>query len=192
MYASPLRALSAVSLLTLVAACTSKTDTIPPSTAPTLAPGTPVISTAPVVTTMPPGTVIATPPVASTPVVPVAPGAGTSATPLAAPARIAPNEVATLVAGNTATGIATDGQPYYAWFAPGGQLRFRQGTFMDAGTWRVGPDGRFCTAMTKTNAGMEECYYLYRTNTATAVRFDRLDGTTAGTFSVLPGNPQAL
>jgi hypothetical protein len=192
MCACPLRALTAASLLTLVAACTTQTDTIPASSAPVLAPGTPVVSTAPVVTTVPPGTVIAMPPVASTPVVPVAPGVGTSAMPLAAPGRITPSEIGNLVAGNTVTGVAANGQPYYDWFAPGGQLRFRQGTFVDTGTWRVGPDGRFCTSMSKINGGMEECYYLYRTTTPTSVRFDRLDGTTAGTFSVLPGNPQAL
>lgn len=192
MHGCPLRALTAASLLMLVAACTTRTETLPPSTAPALVPGTPVVTTAPVVTTVPPGTVIAAPPVAATPVIPPAPGAGTSATPLATPVRLTPSETTSLVAGNTVTGIAADGQPYYAWFGPGGQLRFRQGTFVDTGTWRVGPDGRFCTSMTKTNGGAEECYYLYRTNTATAVRFDRLNGTTAGTFSVLPGNPQAL
>jgi hypothetical protein len=191
----PLRAVAAASLLTLVAGCATRTETIPSSTAPALAPGTPVVSTAPIVTTMPPGTVIATPPAAAVPVAPitpVVPGVGTSAAPLAAPGRITSTEITTLVGGNTITGVAANGEPYYAWFAPGGQLRFRQGTFIDGGTWRIGPDGRFCTAMTKVNGGLEECYFLYRTPSVTAVRFDRLDGTPGGTFSVLPGNPQAL
>jgi hypothetical protein len=172
------RALGAAALLALLAGCTgaaSRTDTIPPSTAPAVAPP----STAP----------IATPPVAANPVVP---GSGTTVTPGVPGTRIDQNETASLIAGNTTTGIAADGQPYYAWFGPGGQVRFRQGSFVDTGSWRVGPDGRFCTTMTKTNGGAEECYYLYRTNSAAAIRFDRLDGATLGTFSVLPGNPQAL
>jgi hypothetical protein len=179
MYACLSRALGAASLIALLAGCTgtSRTDTIPPSTAPAMAPVSPGI---------------ATPPVAAAPVGPVVPGAGTSGSPGVPGARIGEAETAGLIGGNTTTGIAADGQPYYAWFGPDGQVRFRQGKFVDAGTWRVGPDGRFCTTMTKTNGGAEECYYLYRTNSATAIRFDRVDGTTLGTFSVLPGNPQSL
>jgi hypothetical protein len=190
-----LRVFGAASLMA-IAACTTRTDTIPPSTAPALAPGTPAVAAAPVIAA--PGTVIPAPPATAVPATPGAhatatvPGSGTSTMPLAAPDRISPTDTAGIVSGNTVTGIASDGQPYYAWFAPNGQLRFRQGTFIDAGTWRIGPDGRFCTAMTKINGGIEECYLLYRTTTPTAIRFDRLDGTTAGTFSVLPGNPQAL
>jgi hypothetical protein len=195
MAAFPLRVFGAASLMA-IAACTTRTDTIPPSTAPALAPGTPAVSAAPVLTA--PGAVIAAPAATAAPVVPgapaapVVPGVGSSAMPLAAPARISATETTGIVSGNTVTGVASDGQPYYAWFAPNGQLRFRQGTFIDTGTWRIGPDGRFCTAMTKINGGLEECYFLYRTTTPTAIRFDRLDGSTAGTFSVLPGNPQAL
>jgi hypothetical protein len=171
------RALAAAFLLALLAGCTgaSRSDTIPPSTAPAVAP--------------PSAGPIATPPVAANPVVP---GSGTTVTPGVPGTRIDQNETTSLIAGNTTTGIAANGQPYYAWFGPSGQVRFRQGDFVDTGSWRVGPDGRFCTTMTKTNGGAEECYYLYRTNSATAVRFDRVDGTTLGTFSVLPGNPQAL
>jgi hypothetical protein len=186
MYVYPLRAWGAAALLALVAGCTAaRTDTIPPSTAPALAPGTSVV------TTGTPASAIATPPPAAAPVVPAAPGAGTSTMP-GGPGRMTASETATLVAGNTATGVAADGKAYFAWFAPGGQLRFRQGDFADSGTWRVGPDGSFCTSMARTNGGAEECYYLSRTGSATAVRFERLDGTPVGTFSVLPGNPQAL
>lgn len=163
MKVSPARAWGAASILTLFAACTGYTDTTP---------GTPVVSPAPGTTT--------------------APGVGTSAAPLAAPGRIGANEMSSLLAGNTAAGIARDGQPYYAWFAPGGQLRFRQGGFTDVGTWRIGTDGLLCTAMTKVNGGLEECYAIYRTSTPTSLRYDKLDGTTGGNFSMLPGNPQAL
>jgi hypothetical protein len=46
--------------------------------------------------------------------------------------------------------------------------------------------------MSRINSGAEQCYRLSRTQTATAIRFDRLDGASTGTFSVLPGNPQSL
>lgn len=173
MKVSPVRAWGAASVLTLVAACSASTDTAPRSSAAVVAPEAPAVGSVP-------GAVTA------------APGVGTSAAPLAAPGRIGANEISRLVAGNTAAGIARDGQPYYAWFAPGGQLRFRQGGFADVGTWRIGPDGLLCTAMAKVNGGLEECYYIFRTTTPTSLRFDRLDGTTGGNFSVLPGNPQAL
>lgn len=172
MKVSPARAWGAASILTLLAACTSYSDTAPASSAAVVAPGTAAASPAP-------GTVMA-------------PGAGTSAAPLAAPGQIGANEISSLVAGNTAAGIARDGQPYYTWFGPGGQLRFRQGGFTDVGTWRIGADGLLCTAMTKVNGGLEECYAIYRSSTPNSLRFDRLDGTTGGNFSVLPGNPQAL
>jgi hypothetical protein len=172
MKVSPARAWGAASMLTLLAACTSSTDTSPASSAAVVAPGTPTVSPAPGTST--------------------APGVGTSAAPLAAPGRIGASEISSLVAGNTAAGIAPDGQPYYAWFGPGGQLRFRQGGYTDVGTWRIGDDGLLCTAMTKVNGGLEECYVIYRTSTPASLRFDRLDGTTGGHFSLLPGNPQAL
>jgi hypothetical protein len=126
-----------------------------------------------------PGTVIYVP----TQTASIAPGA-------TLPARLSNNEIATLVAGNTATGIASSGQPYYLYFARDGRVRFRQGDFSDSGSWRVTNDGMLCTSMTKTNVGVEQCYALYREGTN--VSFTRPDGAKVGSFTVLAGDPQNL
>jgi hypothetical protein len=182
------RALGAASVVALVGC--SAPGPVPESTA-AVPPGTPVVTTAPVVVAPP--VAIATPPVAAVPVVPVAPGAGTSAVPLAAPGRITPSEVNSLLSGNTITGIdRATGQPYTMLLASNGQLRYRQGNLVDVGTWRSGPDGRFCTTRAQF-PGREECYWLYRTATPSAVRFDNAaSGISMGTFTVLPGNARGL
>jgi hypothetical protein len=108
----------------------------------------------------------------------------------ALPARLSTNEIATLIAGNTATGIARNGQPYYLYFARDGRVRFREGDFSDSGTWRVTSDGMLCTSMAKTNVGAEQCYALYREGTN--VSFARPDGAKIGSFTVLAGDPQNL
>ena len=65
----------------------------------------------------------------------------------------------------------------------------RQADFSDSGSWRVTTDNRLCSAMSKTNVGVEQCYSLYRDGTN--VSFER-DGTRIGTFTVLSGNPMNL
>ena len=46
----------------------------------------------------------------------------------------------------TTSGIdRATGQPYSMLLASNGQLRYRQGNLVDVGTWRSGPDRRFCT-----------------------------------------------
>jgi hypothetical protein len=106
------------------------------------------------------------------------------------PARLTNNEIATLIAGNTATGVASNGQPYYLYFSRDGRVRFREGDFSDSGSWRVTNDGMLCTSMAKTNVGVEQCYALYREGNN--VSFTRPDGAKVGTFSVLAGDPQNL
>src|SRR6185437_14264479 len=109
--------------------------------------------------------------------------------PGALPARLGSNEIIALMVGNTATGVASNGQPYYMHFQRDGRVRFREGDFNDSGSWRVTSDNRLCTSMTKTNVGVEQCYGLYREGNNVA--FER-DGARVGSFTVLSGNPQNL
>lgn len=109
----------------------------------------------------------------------------------AAPMRLSANEIAAVLANNTAEGLNANGQPYAVYFAGTGQERFRQGSFTDAGSWRVMPDGRLCSSLAQLSASNQECYILYRTG-VNNVAFQRPDGTTVGTVTVIPGNPQNL
>jgi hypothetical protein len=104
--------------------------------------------------------------------------------------RLSAAEVGTLIPGNTAAGIAANGQPYYAFFRRTGGVEFRQATIVDSGFWRILPDGRICSTLTRTNNGAEECYSLYRNGTN--VDYHRPDGNPLGTFTVEAGNPQNL
>jgi hypothetical protein len=103
--------------------------------------------------------------------------------------RLNSTEIMTLLAGNTASGIASNGQPYYVRFAPDGRLRFREADFNDSGSWRVTSDNRLCSTMTRTNVGIEQCYALYRDGPN--VDFER-DGARMGSFTVLSGDPMNL
>jgi hypothetical protein len=105
------------------------------------------------------------------------------------PPRLTSAEILTLMAGNTASGVASNGQHYYVWFARDGRLHFREADFNDFGGWRVSSDGRLCSTMTRTNVGIEQCYALYRDGTN--VDFER-DGTRIGSFTVLSGDPMNL
>lgn len=113
--------------------------------------------------------------------VPVVPGA---------PVRLTAPEVSATFANNTARGVTTNGLPYAAYFAADGQERFQQGAYRDYGTWRVLPDGRFCTALTQVSGNVEQCYIMYRS--ANAVTFQRPDGITVGSVDMLPGDPLNL
>ena len=99
-------------------------------------------------------------------------------------------DIQSLLVNNTATGIATNGETYYAWFGPTGQIHFEQGTVRDTGTWRTLPDGRLCSQMARRQSQGEQCYSLYRNGSA--LTFAQPDGKTVGSFSVLTGNPQDL
>jgi hypothetical protein len=155
---------------------------------------TAIVTPPPVVVQPPPAAVIA-PGTVLTPapgiVVPPTSGiAGTTSVPSAAPARLGTDQIAALLAGNTATGIASDGRPYVAYFLPDGQVRFRVGTVADSGTWRATPDGRLCSSLVRIDGGAEQCYSLYRVGSS--YRFDRPDGNQVGSFQVVAGNPQSL
>lgn len=113
--------------------------------------------------------------------VPVVPGA---------PMRLSADEIAAAFTNNTAQGVAADGQPYAAYFTADGQERFRAGAFTDVGTWRVLPDGRFCSALTRLGGGGEECYIMYRSGNA--ITFQRPDGVTVGSVTVVAGDPLSL
>jgi hypothetical protein len=104
--------------------------------------------------------------------------------------RLTAAEVRILIAGNTAAGIAANGQPYYAYFRPDSAVAFRQADLADSGSWRVLPDGRICSTLTRINAGAEQCYSLYRNGTN--VDYHRPDGNRVGTFTVEAGDPQNL
>lgn len=197
-----------------VAQTTAPTGTvIGPNPNPNVPVGT-VISTTPIVTTTPYGT---TPVVTSNGTVVNVPANGTTSvtttttTPGPAPGtvttytvptqsasvtsvatlppRLSSGEIMSLLSGNTASGVASNGQPYYVRFARDGRLRFREGDFNDYGSWRVTSDNQLCSRMERTNTGIEQCYSLYRDGTN--VSFER-GGTRAGSFTVLSGDPMNL
>src|SRR6185437_864472 len=113
--------------------------------------------------------------------VPVVPGA---------PMRLSAADVSAAFANNTAQGYTTQGLPYAAYFAADGQERFREGGYSDTGTWRVLPDGRFCSSLSRFGGGGEECYIMYRSGNA--ISFQRADGVTVGSVRMLAGDPLNL
>jgi hypothetical protein len=131
------------------------------------------------------------PATATAPVGSSAPPAGISGTTAApGPTRMTAAEIESTLKNHTATGVARNGQTYYAYFGPHGQVRFQQDDIRDTGTWRIMPDGRFCSQMTRINDGAEQCYTLYRNGQV--MTFDRPDGTPIGSFTALAGNPRDL
>jgi len=165
-------------------------------------PPAPYVTTTPVVTSN--GTVVNVPVNGTTSVVTTtttpgpAPGTVTTYVPTqsasvtsvtALPPRLSSGEIMSLLAGNTASGVASNGQPYYVHFTRDGRIRFREADFNDFGSWRVTSDNRLCSTMTRTNVGVEQCYSLYRDGTN--VSFER-DGTRVGSFTVLSGDPMNL
>lgn len=128
-----------------------------------------------------------------------APLAPTAATPLSgssvpmatgAPMRMSAPEITSAFTNNTAQGVTTNGQPYAAYFTADGTQRFREGDFTDVGTWRVLPDGRFCSALTRLSDNAEQCYIMYRS--ANTITFERPDGVTVGSVNLVPGDPLSL
>ena len=125
-------------------------------------------------------------PVATT----IAPPLAGSTVPPSVPVRMSSADIAATFSNNTAQGVTANGLPYAAYFAVNGQERFREGAFNDAGTWRVLPDGRFCSALVQLSSNIEQCYLMYRS--ANGVTFQQPDGVTVGTITVVPGNPLSL
>ena len=117
------------------------------------------------------------------------PGAGPVAMP-GAPVRMSAPEITTALTNNTAEGVTTNGMPYAMYFTADGRERFKQGNYRDIGTWRVLPDGRFCSALTEISNGNQECYYMYRSGSA--ISFQRPDGVTVGNVTVVAGDPERL
>jgi Protein of unknown function (DUF995) len=190
----PWRAAGAAALLAIMAGCTQEASNVPPAAAPA-----PTVPAAPTMTMQLPvtGPAIATPPVAAAPVYPAtgsvtAPpaAAGVVAVP-ASGGPMAVNDILATLTNNTVSGVAGNGQSYYAWYGQGGRLRFRQGSNVDSGTWIVTADGRLCSVLSHAAGGNEACYKLYR-DSGGAYRFATADGTAIGTFTVLAGNPQNL
>ena len=158
--------LIALPLLAPLAACTSDMS---PATTPA---GTTTSTVGPITT--PP------PPVASS---------GTTAAG-SGPICLGLADIQTTLVNNTVTGVAANGQTYFAWFGSTGQIRFAEGSIRDTGTWRTLPDGQFCSRMARLHNNEEECYTLYRDSNF--LTFDRPDGNPVGSFTILPGNPQDL
>lgn len=120
-------------------------------------------------------------------------GGSTAPAPVAmpgAPTRMSANEITSALSNNTAQGATTAGVPYSVYFSGDGKERFHQGDFNDVGTWRVMPDGRFCSSLARISSDNQECYIMYRNGET--IRFQRPDGTDVGRVSVVPGNPEHL
>lgn len=107
-----------------------------------------------------------------------------------APMRMSASEIQAALANNSAQGVTTEGQPYALYFTGDGQERFRQGDYRDTGTWRVLPDGRFCSTLSRVSNNNQQCYVMYRNGQN--ITFERPDGVTVGSVTVTPGNPQSL
>jgi len=107
-----------------------------------------------------------------------------------APMRMSANEVLSSLPNNTASGYAANGAPYYVYFQPNGQERFREGDVYANGGWRVLADGRLCTQLGRANGDIEQCYVL--SHTGNLVMFQYPDGAQAGSFTLVAGNPQGL
>jgi hypothetical protein len=169
-----------------LAACSSA-DKEPATTLPAVPPGPPAAEAKPPVLPVVPGAVV------TAPIVPIPRNsgiAGTSATPVSALGKLSAADLQKMVAGNTAIGVAANGQEYWAYFDAAGTLKFRQGAFRDAGKWRVADDGQLCSTLEKINAGVEQCYTLYRNGNA--VLFERPAGNPVGSFTLKPGDAYNL
>ncbi len=157
-----------------------------PATA-TSAPATPTTTTT-VVTTQPivPGTLVTSPGTVA-----VIPSSGsstvtTSTTTVVPAPRLGSLEILTLLNGSTASGTASNGNPYYAHFQRSGRVDLHESSATVAtGTWHVTDDGQLCSSFSNVNAGVLQCYTIYR-NGANYV-YERPDGHPVGSFVVQPG-----
>jgi hypothetical protein len=56
---------------------------------------------------------------------------------------------------------------------------------VETGTWHVTDDGQLCSSFSNVNAGVQECYMIYRNGTTYV--YERPDGHPVGSFVVQPG-----
>ena len=171
----------------LVAACAMPERHSGPTTATTTAAPPPLAGAlgAPITPAPPPTEAASTP-------LPLS-GGSTAPAPVAmpgAPTRMSANEITAALSNNTAQGATTAGVPYSAYFSGDGKERFHQGGFTDTSTWRVLPDGRFCSSLSRVSSDNQECYIMYRSGQT--ITFQRPDGVTVGNVTVVPGNPERL
>ncbi len=120
-------------------------------------------------------------------------GGSTAPAPVAmpgAPVRMSADDIVAAFSNHTAQGITTNGSPYAVYFAPDGQERFRHGAFNDVGTWRVLPDGRLCSSLTRLSDGNQQCYIMH--HSGQTITFERPDGVTVGSVRLQPGNSANL
>jgi len=130
-----------------------------------------------------------TPPMATvTPITPTNNGSGTSTAPGAM--RLSQQELKGVLSGQTATGVARNGQTYYAYFQPNGEVRFEEGAFRDTGSWWVSDNDQLCSRLPKLDNGATQCYSVYRNGTL--LTYNLPDGQTQGSFTTLSGNPRQL
>ncbi|MBV8652997.1 MAG: DUF995 domain-containing protein [Alphaproteobacteria bacterium] len=182
-----IRASTALLMVTAAGALGACSGDNLPATA-TSAPATPTTTTT-VVTTQPAaptGTVVTAPGAA-----PAVPSSGsstvtTSTTTVAPSPRLSSLEVLTLLNGSTASGTASNGNPYYAHFQRSGRVDLHQSSAtVETGTWHVTDDGQLCSSFSNVNAGAIECYTIYRNGTNYV--YERPDGHPVGSFVVQPG-----
>jgi hypothetical protein len=107
-----------------------------------------------------------------------------------APTRMSANEITSALSNNTAEGVTTEGLPYTIYFSGDGRERFRQSGFSDDGTWRVMPDGRLCSSLTRVSDGTQQCYIMYKKGET--LTFESPEGVTVGNVTMVPGNPKQL
>ena len=106
------------------------------------------------------------------------------------PTRMSANEITAALSNNTVRGVTTEGSPYTVYFGGDGREHFTQAGFSDVGTWRVLPDGRFCSALARVSDDTQQCYIMYRDGQN--ITFQSPEGITVGNVSVVPGNPDSL
>ena len=118
---------------------------------------------------------------------PTLPPPGEAASPAGPVLQLRAEEIRAVLAGNTATGRTAEGRTYYAYFNSDGRVAFREGELQDTGTWRVSPDGRLCSRMVRLGGPIEQCFAI--TRQGSLFMFRQRDGKTAGSFTVLSGDP---
>ena len=176
----------AILLLTAVGALGAcSTDTLPPTD--TAAPTASVVTTQPGTTvpvvsgTVVPGTIVTAP---GTTV--IVPGSGSSTVAVVPSPRLSNVEVMALMNGSTASGTASNGQAYFAHFQRSGRVDLHEGSDPVAvGTWHVTDDGQLCSGFSNINAGLQQCYTIYRNGSSYV--YERPDGHPVGSFVVQPG-----
>ena len=184
------RSILILTALGALGACTSASN-LPANNAPMPTASTSTTTTTttqPVVTTANGATIVSgtlvTPPPGT---VMMMPSSGSSTVTVTTPApRLSNLELLTLLSGSTASGTASDGNPYYAHFQRSGRVDLHEANYaVETGTWRVTDDGQLCSALSNVNAGIEQCYTIYRSGTGYV--YERPDGHPVGGFAIQPG-----